>query len=202
MLEQCRGEGAIPVGAVRCLLSGGGRKGDQGVAAARLDARKATAERNAALERHQAALEILRQRIVAAGIQEHEIGRCFRLHQPHDGVEFDRLRGEQEFAFEPGVRGHQIILLVHLQAMARKEEQADIRAIERAREIFDRTGEALLIQIETQLDLEAHFFQRFGEVAGVVARIAQARGVCVSGVSDNQGNAAFGLCALGQQCRR
>jgi hypothetical protein len=203
VLEQCGRERAVAIGpAVSRFLSGGRRKGDQGVAAGRLHAREPAPELRAALKRGQAAAEILGQRIVAAGIEEDEVGRRLGFHQPDDGVELDRLGGEQELVLEPGIGGDQVVPVIHLQAVARIEEQADLRLVERARELLDGLGEVLLIEVASEQHLEPELLQRLGDVGGVVAGIAQGRGVRVGRVPDHQGDATLGACRLGQQrCR-
>ena len=119
------------------------RERDQRVAAGRLHAGKTAPELCAALERRQAAAEIFGQRIVAARIEENEVDRRLRFHQPDDRVELDRLRREQKFVLKLRIDRDQIVLVVHLHAVAGVEEQADIGLVERARELLDRLARSL-----------------------------------------------------------
>src|SRR6185436_10722638 len=116
--QQGRGKRAVAVRTVRCFLPRRSRKRDQCVTPGRLHAGKTAAELGAALEDREAAAKVLGQWIVTAGIEKDEVDRNLRFHQPDNRVELNRLGRKQEFVFQLGIDRDQVVLVVHLHAVA------------------------------------------------------------------------------------
>ena len=159
------------------LLVGGflarrGRKGNQGVARARLHASEAAAEICTSFEGGEVASQVLSQRIVAAGVQEYEIGLRLRLHESDNWLKLDCLGRDEKLVLKPRIGGDKVILLIDLQRMAGVEQQPDLGAFELAGEYIKPPTKATLIKVEPEIDFEAHLFQRRCKIVCIILGIA------------------------------
>jgi hypothetical protein len=78
--------------------------------------------------------------------------------------------GERQRAFvvDLGIRRHQEVAAVDLQAMAGVEEQSDLGTLQLITKALDRLFEARLVRIDSQFNLETELLQGFGQSARVI----------------------------------
>ena len=142
---------------------------------------------------------LLHERVVAAGIEEHQAGLGLLLHDVEDVVDRHRLEPQLHRRVEPGIDRHDEVAAVDLQAVAGIEEQPDVRAFERIGELADLALQRALAEIVALDDLEADLAQPCRDVGGVIDRIGQRAGFLIGAVADDQRDAAFLLRVAPQQ---
>ena len=112
-----------------------------------------------------AAREIARERVVAAGVEEQDIGLRLPLHRALDEVEPDHLEVERRGGIGLRVDRDQVVLPAHLQPVPGVEEEADGRTPQRAGELGHLAVEGGLVEVDAFDDLEVELAQRGGQSA-------------------------------------
>src|SRR5216683_2132459 len=137
-----------------------------------------------------------RERIVAAGIQDHDAGLARnRGQRVHHVGEPRRLERHVGFALDLRIDRHEEVLAVDLQAVAGIEHQRNgVRSFlgDHAREIADRPAHVALGEIGRLQDLEPGGAQEFRHGLGVVGRVRQRRDRGVVRVADDERNPVLG----------
>ena len=199
-LGQRRREGRVARRAVHRHVAGLGRVGDERPDA-RLQLRKPLAECRRA--RAHAARERARQRVVAAGIEEDDVGLRLapELHLLQDEVDRHGLEVEIALARELRVDRDQEVAPAHLQPVPGVEQHRHVGLAERAGEVAHLEVEAALVEVEPDDDLEPRLLQRGGDVLGVVDGIGERRRMHVGGVADDEREALLGLSRPGERGR-
>ena len=134
-----------------------------------------------------------RERIVAAGVEEHQLdlGIAHGLFER----EVDIDGGAQldiHFGFEVGVDRQQIIGAVHRDAVAGIEEHRDVGAFRLLAEVEQLFRHLVAGEVGPFHDLEADIAQELGHRLGVDRRVRQRRHVLVGAVADHEGDALVG----------
>ncbi len=159
-------------------LRGEGDQETRGVA----DARQA--------RRFQRDVEIL-ERIVAAGVEKHEMdARALRQRVEHV-VEMDRPLLDVVDGMQLGVDGKEIVVGGDLQAMAAVIEQGNVGRRGALAEIRDGAPHPRLIEIDAERHPEPQGLKRLGDVPCVVGRVGELANRPVAAVADDQRDAAF-----------
>ena len=109
--------------------------------------------------------EFLRERIVAASVEEDEARAGAAQHLLQHEVEFDRLEVEIGFGSQLGVDRSEVVLLVDLQAMAGIVEQAHIGTVQRFGEGSNPLFHVALLKIDPLNHVEAEPAQLGGNSA-------------------------------------
>ena len=198
VLQQGGRERAVRTLAVQRHVVRLGGIGDQGADAA-ADPRQPAADGGRAGRPH-AARQVARQRIVAAGIQQHDVGARLALQLIEDGVQLDCLEIQVRLVLQLGIHRHQVVGAAHLQPVPGVEEQPDIRTAQGAGELPDQILGAVAVEVDALQHLEVEAAQHFRDGAAVIRRVRQDGGVLIGAVADHQGDPApFGArgCAGG-----
>ena len=97
------------------------------------------------------------KRIVAAGVEEHDVGLvgAAELHLLQDEVEVDGVEVEIALALHAGIDGHEIVAPGDLQAVAGIEEDGDVGVLQQVGEVADLGVERALVDVDAEDDLEA-----------------------------------------------
>ena len=130
--------------------------------------------------------EFFCQRIVAAGVEHHDLDARRELQRRLDVVDRRHFVAHAQFVLKLGVDGHQIILAFELHAVAGVIEQRRIRRLGLARELRDGLIHLPLLDVEFQSDIESDRPQRLRDVGGVVARVGQGGRVRVVCIADDE----------------
>ena len=158
-------------------------EGDEG-ARARLDAAETL------VERHRRAVhrgrQLLGEGIVAAGIEEDDVGAAAAVELLHDAGQRHQRQVDFRFELDQRVDRHQIVLAVHLQPVAGIEEQRDLGLFGGAAELDQRLHQRAPVEIGAAEHLEAQPLQLLRQVGGVVLRVPQLPDMLVGRISDHQ----------------
>ena len=188
--DQCAGERRVlPVGAVECGLARAGRERDQR-AFAGLHLGKAGADRDTARRR---GFDPGGERIVAAGIEEHQLhlgiahGLVEREVDIDGGAELDvHLR------LDVGVDRQEIVGAADGDAVTGIEEHGDVGALSALAKVEQLLGHLVAGQVGAFDDVEADIAEHGGHRLGVDRRVRQLRDVLVGAVADHEGHAFIG----------
>ena len=186
--QRCR-ERAVLVVAVLRGRSGLGRIGDQGVGIVRLDLGKPAPDR---AQRHRAA-HGLGERIVAAGIEDHQPQLLGGLDRKQHALQRERLVVHVVVALEFGIHGNQIIGAVHLDAVAGIIDHGDLGIRRAVGEIAQHPPRVQRAEILLRHhDVEAGLLEGIGHQRRVVHGIGEPRHVLVGRIAEHQRHALAG----------
>ena len=107
--------------------------------------------------------ELLGERVVAAGVEEDDVGLAAALQLLHDARQRHQRQVDLGLELDHGVDRHQIVLAVHLQPVAGIEEQRDVGLFGCAAELDQRLDQRAAIEIGAAEHLEAEAFEAFAE---------------------------------------
>ena len=138
------------------------------------------------------ARQVLGQRIVPAGIEEHQVGLGAALHLLQHQIDRHGLEVEIALGVETGIDRGDVVLPRHLQAMAGIEEQRHVGAAQGLLERADGLLGGGPVEVASLDDLEAETSQRHRHAAGIVGRIGELHRVLIGRVADHQRDALFG----------
>src|ERR1051325_9237185 len=173
-------ERAVRPGAVERDLAVLGRIDDQGGAAG-LDAAHAPPDR----PRGAADTDRLGKRIVAAGVENHELEAFGRLHRGQDLIERHGLELDVAVAGEASVGRNEIVDPTDLDAVARIVDERPIGGFGSGGKIAQLVVHLLAAEIGVELDgLEAGPAQRRRHRVGIARRVRQIRDVTILRIAD------------------
>ena len=182
--------------AVERGLTGTGGEGDQG-AFAGLHFRKAGLHRHAA-GRPGIGLDLGGKRIVAAGIEEHQLdlgvahGLVERQIDVDGGAELD-----VHFRFDVGVDRQQIVHAADGDAVAGVEEHRDVGALRLFAELEQPFGHLVAGEVGAFDDFESHIAKHARYRLGVDRGVGERLNILVGAVADDKGNTPVGLGRMG-----
>ena len=133
--------------------------------------------------------EVGRERVVAARVEEQDVGGRLALHCPLHEIKPHHLEIERRRAPQLRIDRDQVVGARYLQTVSGVEEHADIRADERSGEIADFSLERGLVEIDPVEDLKAVHPQGGGHVDRIVACVGQLARMLVRRVTDHQRDA-------------
>ncbi len=189
MVRQRRRERAVLAVTIGRRRTGLGRIGDQDVRAGRLDLGQALPDR----ARSDRALHGPGERIVAAGVENHQPQLLGRLDRDQDAVEREAFVIDVGVAFQPRIDGNQVVPAVHLDAVAGVIDHRDIGIARAIGEIAQRATGLGRRQVAAGIDdVEAGVLQRRRDPGAVVNRIGQRCDILVVGIAQHQRHALFG----------
>ena len=125
------------------------------------------------------AREVACQRIVAAGVEQHNAGLGLPFHLLEDERQRQAFEIGIAFTGEPRVDRHEIVLPPDRHAMARIEEQGKVGAGQLDAELADHPLHGSLVEVMAFKNLEAQPPQRRGHVGGIVLRVLQFRRILI-----------------------
>lgn len=135
------------------------------------------------------AAEPAEERIVAARVQDDDVHtRPGRLHLRQHALGIERLGRHVTLALDLGVHGHQIVLAVHLQPVARVAEEADAVGAQPLAELGERAAHVAIARVLVGQHLEARTAQALGHRARVQHGVGEPAGGVVA-VADDQRDA-------------
>ena len=108
--------------------------------------------------------EVARQRIVAAGVEEQDVGLGLALHGLLHEIETHGLDAQCGGARKLGVHRHEVVHARDLQAVARIVEHAGVGAGKRAFEFEDLAVHGALVEVGAEDHREAQRLERGGHV--------------------------------------
>ena len=149
--------------------------------------------------------QLLFERIVAAGVEEDDVGLGAALELLHDARQRDQRNVDLGLVFDLRVDRHEIVLAIHLQAVAGIEEQRDVGLLGGPAELDQRLDQRAAVEVGAADHLEAERLEALRHVVGVVARIGELRREFIGRVADDQRNARSrrpGRCQPEQRKRR
>ena len=185
VLEQGLGVGAVRPGAVDRDVARPGRERDHRVARQVVHARETVADQPGT-DRAQDPAQLLCERIVAAGVDDHE-AELLRLRDlAHHEVERQGLVEQVALALEGGIDRQQVILAGDLDAVAGVEDDRRVGPFGLEAEVPERVLHAELIEIGLEVDLEVGVTQRVRDRGRIVARVGQLVSVLIGRVADHQ----------------
>ncbi len=161
VLEQGGGIRAVLPAAVDRDLARPRGESDHRVARQVLHARETVADQ-ARADRPEGAPQLLGQRVVAAGVEDHQAQSLGLGDLAQHQVERQRLVQQVALALERGVDRQQVVLAGDLDAVAGVEHQRDVGRFGLEAEVAQRVLHAELVEVGPQLDLEAGAPQRLG----------------------------------------
>ena len=189
MMRQRRRERAVLAVAIGRGGTGLGRIGDQDVRAGRLDLGQALPDR----ARSDRALHGPGERIVAAGVEDHQPQLLGRLDRNQDAVEREAFVIDVGVAFQPRIDRDQIVPAVHLDAVAGVIDHGDIGIARPIGEIAQRATGLGRRQVAAGIDdVEAGVLQRRRNPGAVVNRIGERCDILIGGIAQHQRHALFG----------
>ncbi len=180
---------------VECGLARAGGERDQG-AFAGFHFGQACAYRHAAGRGIR--LDLRRERIVAAGIEEHQLdlgvahGLVEREVDVDGGAELD-----VHFRFDVGVNRQQIVGAADGDAVTGIKEDGDVGALRLLAEVQQLFRHLVAGEVGAFDDLEADIAQHAGHRLGVDRRVRKLGDVLVGAVADHESDAPFGVCGAG-----
>ena len=195
--RHCKGA----VGAVAVLGGEAGlrRIGDERVGVGRLDLGQATADAARSLR----ALHGLAERVVAAGIQDHQTKLLCRFDRNQDAVERKRLVVEVGVALELGIDWEQVIRAFDLDAVTGVVNHGDVGRAGRVGKVAQHAPHIEGRQIVPVIDaVETSVLQRLGHHRSVVEGVGERRRVLIGRVGKHQRDALSGECGLGVEQQR
>ena len=176
MLRQRHRKGAVGAVAVLRREAGLGRIGDQRVGAVRLDLGQAAAD----AARDDRALHGLAERIVTAGVEDHQAKLLGRLDRDQDAVERQRLVVDVGVALELGVDRDQIVRAFDLDAVAGIVDHGDVGIARPVGEIAQHAPRLQRRQIMPGIDdVEAGVLQRPGHHRTVIDGVRERRRILI-----------------------
>ncbi len=187
--------------AVQRGLSGTRREGDQG-AFTRFHFGKAGLHRYAA--GGGVRLDLGGERIVAAGIEEHQLDLGVAHGLVEREVDVDRgTELDVHFGFDVGIDRQQIVSAVDGDAVAGIEKYRDVGALRLLAEFEQPLGHAVAGEVGAFDHLEADVAKHGRHRLGVDRRIGKLRDVLVGAVADHKGDAlvGFGRAGTEQTCK-
>ncbi len=199
MLRQRDRERAVGAVAVLRREAGLGRIGDQRVGAGRLDLGEAAAD----AARGDRALHGLAERIVTAGIEDHQAKLLGRLDRDQDAIEGERLVIDVGVALELGVDRDQIVRAFDLDAVAGIIDHGDIGIAGCIGEFAQHAPRFQRRQIVPGIDdVEAGLLQRLRHHRTVIDGVRERRRMLIGGVGDHQRDALSGESGPGAEQQR
>ncbi len=136
--------------------------------------------------------QLIRERIVAAGIEHQDAHAAGALQIGEDIVDPRHLRPDIGAASQPGVHRHEIVGALKLKAVTAIEEQRSVSACGRVGKASERIIHAALVEIDPLDHFEAGALQHLRDIGRVIARIGQWHRVAVGRVADHECHAAVG----------
>ncbi len=133
--------------------------------------------------------EVGRERVVAARVEEQDVGGRLALHCPLHEIKPHHLEIERRRAPQLRIDRDQVVGARYLQTVSGVEEHADISADERSGEIADFSLERGLVEIDPVEDLKAVRPQGGSHVDRIVACVGQLARMLVRRVTDHQRDA-------------
>ncbi len=195
VLEQGGGIGAVRPVAVDRDIARTGREGDHRVARQVVHARHAVADQ-AGPDRAQHPAQLLGERVVAAGVEDHQ-AELLRLGDlAHHQVERQGLVEQVALALEGGIDRQQVVLAGDLDAVAGIVDHRHVGLFRLEAEVAQGMLHAELIEIDPEVDVEVGLTQGLGDRFRVVARIGQLLGVLIGRVTDHQRHPLFRCSAV------
>ena len=172
-------------------VAGLSRIGNEG-ADARIDLSQSLAD--ARRTRAHGACQIARKRIVAAGIEEHDIGLvgAAELHLLQNEIEIDGVEVEVALVLQLGIDRNEVVAPGDLQPVSRIEEDSDVGVFEQLREAADARIEIPLIDVDAEHDVEPGALERRRYVVGIVDGVGERGDLLVGRVADHQRHALLG----------
>jgi hypothetical protein len=145
--------------------------------------------------------KIARQRIVATGIEEDDVGLALalELHLPQHEVQGHGFEIEIALVYELGVDRNEVIAAGDLEAVPGVEQQADVGLSQGPREIAHLEIETALVEIEAEDHLEAQVREDGSHILGVVGGVGQGAGMAIGRVAHHERGA---LLRAGGRCRK
>ena len=186
------GVGAVGVGAVLGHGVGARRHGDQRVARRVVDPGETGPDLGGPRGPH-AFDQPVDERVVAAGVQDHEAELLRTGELAQEQGQRHRLVEQVAHPLELGVGGYEIVGAVHLHAVAGIIDHRHVRLGGADAEVAQGVGDLAAAKIELQVDLEVECFQLLGDGLRIPDRGHQLRGVHVIGDADHQGEPRLGL---------
>ena len=185
-MHQGLGEGRVAPGAVEGDVAGLGGEADQG-ADARFDRCQSSGNRRRSGS--EGSGQIACQGVVAAGVEEEDVGLGRSFHHALDELKRHGLELERGGGFELGVDGHEVVLPRDLQSMPRIEEEPDFRPVQGLGKVPDLAVHGGLIEVQADDGVKAEALEDGGHVGRVVTGVAQRVRVPVGGVADDERHA-------------
>ncbi len=137
--------------------------------------------------------KLLRQRIVAARVENHDLDAAGKLHGRLDIVETHEFVAKADLVLQFRVHRHHVILALELHAVASVVEKQGVGSFAVPRELRHHLIHLALVDIDFQRHVEPDRLQRLGDVRGVVRRIGKGGSVLVGAVADDERNALVGV---------
>ena len=119
--------------------------------------------------------EVRRERVVAAGVEEQDVGRRLALHRPLHEIKPHHFEIERRRVPQLRIDRDQVNWCPISETVSGVEEHADISADERSGEIADFRSSAALSRSDPVEDLEAVHPQGGGHVTRIVAGVGEPR---------------------------
>ena len=186
MIDQCGCERTVLAVAVRCGRSGLRGKCDHGVGAGRLDLGKAPADR----ARRDRSLHAFCERIIPAGIEDHQPQLLRRLDRNQHTVQRQRLVQNIRIGLKRRVDRDEIVGAIKLDAVPGIIDNRDIRVPAPVAEVAQRLAQLADGQVQFGLDrVEACRLEHRGNSRRVVRGIAELGHVPVGRIADHQRHA-------------
>ena len=196
VFEQGGGVGRVSPLAVAGDIVGLGGEADERADAASLDLGQASTEIRGSCGH--SPTQRPGQRIVAASIQEHQVGLGLCLHVAQYEGQWDSLEIDRRFSGKPRIDRHQEVLLDDLERMPGVEKERHVDSHQLGREFLDDALHLSLAEIEADDHLESEASQSRSYIRSVVARVREGAGVLIGRIADNEGNSTLcrGRCGL------
>ena len=191
MFEKCRRVGAVAAQAVLRGAAGLGREGDDQSFGA-VDLGKPSLDGHTA-RRPDRALQVLRKRVVATGI-EHQDAQVPRPLQVGDDVVDPRQQAQVGLVGELGIDRREVVDPAILQGMAAVIEQGNVGVACGAGKADGRGVHSGSIEIEPDNRLEPRPLQRGRHVLRIVPWIGQPGSIPVGAIADHECDALVGKC--------
>ena len=188
-LQQGRREGAVAALPILCDLIGRRRIGHHH-ALGLIDAGKAAGRRRQTAKRP---LQAIGERIIAAGIKNHDLDAIGAVQRSRDVLQADHLVTHADLVLELRIGRHQVIAALELHGVAGIEEQGGVGVGRPPRKVGERKIHVALGRVDRGFHLEAEGLENCGNVLRVVARVRQrdSRGLII-GIPHYKRDAAFG----------
>src|SRR6266436_1051824 len=191
LFQESAGERAVAAGAVSRNLIGLRRKGYDH-AARRFNSRKTPCLDKIAL--HAARTETLRERIVAACVQDQNFYPAGLRQREQDVVNARQFVVDAVLIFQPGIDGHQIIEALILNAVTSVINKRRIGFLSEAPKVRHRLFQRALVDVFYGDDVETDFLQGESHIISVIGGISEAGGILVRGIANYERNALFRAC--------
>ena len=133
------------------------------------------------------------ERIVTAGVEDHEAQPPRLPELAQEQVERQRLVGQVALALELGIGRDQEVLARDLDAVAGEVDQRQIALLGLAAELAQGCAELAGVGIQHEVGLEAEPAQRLGHRLGIAGRIVQLGRVLVGADADDESETSLVL---------